>query len=84
MTIEEVELGIKEKTLNNLIEAVSKIQSDKIVSEASFIQLQKIDVTKLEDADKAKVTKALANSQQLIKDSEDIIAYVKSKIKDFI
>lgn len=84
MTIEEAELGIKEKTLNNLIEAVSKIQSDKIVSEASFIQLQKIDITKLEDADKAKVTKALANSQQLIKDSEDIIAYVKSKIKDFI
>ena len=84
MTIEEAELGIKEKTLNNLIEAVSKIQSDKIVSEASFIQLQKIDVTKLEDAEKAKVAKALANSQQLIKDSEDIIAYVKSKIKDFI
>lgn len=84
MTIEEAELGIKEKTLNNLIEAISKIQSDKIVSEASFIQLQKIDITKLEDADKAKVTKALANSQQLIKDSEDIIAYVKSKIKDFI
>ena len=84
MTIEEAELGIKEKTLNNLIEAVSKIQSDKIVSEASFIQLKKIDITKLEDAEKAKVAKALANSQQLIKDSEDIIAYVKSKIKDFI
>lgn len=84
MTIEEVELKVKEKTLENLIEAVSKIQSDKIVSEASFIQLQKIDVAKLEDAEKAKVAKALANSQQLIKDSEDIIAYVKSKIKDFI
>lgn len=84
MTIEEAKLGIKEKTLNNLIEAVSKIQSDKIISEASFIQLQKIDVSKLEDAEKAKVAKALANSQQLIKDSEDIIAYVKSKIKDFI
>lgn len=84
MTIEEAELKVKEKTLENLIEAVSKIQSDKIVSEASFIQLQKIDITKLEDAEKAKVAKALANSQQLIKDSEDIIAYVKSKIKDFI
>ncbi|MBR2245525.1 MAG: hypothetical protein IJ880_00605 [Bacilli bacterium] len=84
MTIEEAELKVKEKTLENLIEAVSKIQSDKIVSEASFIQLKKIDITKLEDAEKAKVAKALANSQQLIKDSEDIIAYVKSKIKDFI
>ena len=84
MTIEEAELKVKEKTLENLIEAVSKIQSDKIVSEASFIQLQKVDITKLEDAEKAKVAKALANSQQLIKDSEDIIAYVKSKIKDFI
>lgn len=84
MTIEEAELKVKEKTLENLIEAVSKIQSDKIVSEASFIQLKKIDITKLEDAEKVKVAKALANSQQLIKDSEDIIAYVKSKIKDFI
>lgn len=84
MTIEEAELKVKEKTLENLIEAVSKIQSDKIVSEASFIQLQKVDMAQLEDAEKAKVTKAIANSRQLIRDSEEIISYVKSKIKDFI
>jgi hypothetical protein len=84
MTIEEIDLKVKEKTLDNLIEAVSKIQSDKIISEASFIQLQKIDISKLEKDEKAKIAKAILNSQQLIKDSEEIITYVKSKIKDFI
>lgn len=84
MTIEEVNKAIQEKTLSNLVEAISKIQSDKIVSEASFVQLKKIDVTKLEKEEQAKVTKAIMSSQQLIHDSEEIIAYIKDKIKDFI